>query len=246
MVTTNRTRRPRTKQDDEGRKILQRLVENDLIRRVSYTEYRRKVRSVYGGPKGAILATCSAISLHTPLGERVFREGRFDLHGVRSILDIGSGAGQIARHLLRYADVGARIVCCDLSPEMLGRARQRLKPYAPQFAAADLAQLPFAAGSFDCVTCGYVLEHLPDPRLGLREIARVLVPGGRVFLLTTEDSFSGAWTSRLWCCRTYNRDELRGICESIGLVWKNEIWFTRMHQWLRAGGICVEIVKNPA
>jgi hypothetical protein len=72
----------------------------------------------------------------------------------------------------------------------------------------------------------------------------VLAPGGRIFLLTTEDSFSGAWTSRLWCCRTYNRAELMRICEQLGLQWKEELWFTKMHKAIRAGGICVELVKR--
>jgi ubiquinone/menaquinone biosynthesis C-methylase UbiE len=225
-------------------KVLQKLVENDLIRRVSYEEYRAKVRDVYGGPQGAILATCSLLSLHVPLGERLFRERKFDLRGAQSILDVGSGAGQIAMHLLKYSDPTASITCIDLSPEMLRRARNRLKSSHPDYLASDLSCLPFADGSFDCVTCGYVLEHLPDARTGLAELARVLVPGGRMLLLTTEDNFSGAWTSRLWCCRTYNRRELYRTCQEMGLRWKKELWFTRMHQVLRAGGICVEIERE--
>ncbi|HTU24101.1 MAG TPA: class I SAM-dependent methyltransferase [Pirellulales bacterium] len=225
------------------RKIIHRFVENKLIGRVSYEQYREKVRDVYGGPQGALLATASLLSLHTPLGDRLFRERKFDLRGVRHILDIGSGAGQLVKPMLKYADPGTSIVCCDLSPKMLRRARTRLKSTVPQHVAADLMNLPFADGSFDCVTCGYVLEHLPEAKLGLREIARVLAPGGRLLLLTTEDSFSGAFTSRLWCCRTYNRRELYRICQDLGLKWCKEIWFSRMHQLFRAGGICVEIEK---
>lgn len=255
---------------NRGRKVLNRIVEDDLIRRVSYEEYRNKVRLVYGGPKGAMLATCSMLSLHVPLGERLFRERKFDLRGARSILDVGSGAGQIAKHLVKYADREAQVTCFDLSQEMLRRARQRLRQTKstgrrkrplgargmaatpletsaremPCFVAADLTQLPFVDASFDCVTCGYVLEHLPNPRTGLTELSRVLKSGGRMLLLTTEDSFSGAWTSRMWCCRTYNRQELATICESLNLIWKKELWFTRMHKVFRAGGICVEIEKR--
>ncbi|HEX3726249.1 MAG TPA: class I SAM-dependent methyltransferase, partial [Pirellulales bacterium] len=237
-------RRPRKPPSKRPAKAILKLLENDLIKRVSYEEYREKVRDVYGGPQGAFLATASLLSLHIHLGDRLLRERRFDLRGVKNILDVGSGAGQIAKHLLKYADHDANITCCDLSPEMLQRSRTRLKSTLPAHVAADLSRLPFADGSFDCVTCGYVLEHLPDARLGLSELARVMQRGGRMLLLTTEDNFSGAWTSRFWCCRTYNRKELFGICQDLGLVWKNELWFTRMHKLLRAGGICVEIEKR--
>ncbi|MGA2066108.1 MAG: class I SAM-dependent methyltransferase [Thermoguttaceae bacterium] len=226
------------------RKVLNRILEHPLIRRVSYEEYRNKVRHVYDGPQGALLAACSMLSLHTALGERLFRERRFDLRGAESILDVGSGAGQLVRHVLKYADADSRIICFDLSHEMLRRARHRLRSPRPRFLAADLTRLPFRDGSFDCVTCGYVLEHLPDARLGLAELARVMSPGARMLLLTTEDNFSGAWTSRMWCCRTYNRKELRRICEGLGLEWRQELWYTRMHKMLRAGGICAELVKK--
>jgi len=224
--------------------MLNRILENRLIGRVSFEEYRDKVRDVYNGPQGAILATCSLLSLHTPLGARLFRERKFDLRGRRSILDVGSGAGQIAKHLLKYSDPDAEITCFDLSPEMLRRARNRLKSDRPRFVVADLTRLPFADASFDCITCGYVLEHVPDARLGLSELSRVLQSGGRMLLLTTEDTFSGAWTSRMWCCRTYNRRELSRICEELGLSWHRELWFTPMHKVFRAGGICVELLKR--
>jgi len=227
----------------QRRKLLK-LVENDLISRVSLDEYQAKVRNVYGGRQGALLATASFLSGHIQAGDRLLRQRRFDLRGVKSILDVGSGAGQIAKHLLKYADPETRITCCDLSPEMLRRARTRLKSDVPTHVAADLARLPFADGSFDCITCGYVLEHLPDARLGLAEMSRVLCTGGRMLLLVTEDNFSGAWTSRLWCCRTYNRAELKRTCQELGLEWRQELWFTRLHKLFKAGGICVEIVKQ--
>ncbi|NLE37656.1 MAG: class I SAM-dependent methyltransferase [Pirellulaceae bacterium] len=213
-------------------------------RGVSYETFRDKVRHVYDGPQGAILATCSMLSLHAPLGDRLFRERKFDLRGARNILDVGSGAGQIAKHLVKYADPEAELTCFDLSHEMLRRARVRLKRGQPRFVVADLTRLPFADGTFDCVTCGYVLEHVPDPRLGLSELARVMRPGARMLLLTTEDNFGGAWTSRMWCCRTYNRQELLATCEDLGLHWKKELWFTSVHKALRAGGICVEIARQ--
>jgi ubiquinone/menaquinone biosynthesis C-methylase UbiE len=251
--TATRREPKRRREPPRGRKrkaprrrasVLNRLLENKLIRKVSYDQYREKVRDVYDGPRGAILATASVLSLHVPLCERLLKRRRFDLRGARRILDVGSGAGQITRHLLKYADPDARIVSVDLSPPMLRRAKKRLKSRLPQFVAADITRLPFADNSFDCVTCGYVLEHLPDARFGLAELARVMVPGGRMLLMTTEDNFGGAWTSRIWYCRTYNRQELLQLSRQLGLVWKKELWLSRMHRALRAGGICVEIEKQ--
>jgi ubiquinone/menaquinone biosynthesis C-methylase UbiE len=223
--------------------LINRVVEKDLIDRVSPDEYRDKIKDVYGGPQGALLATASKVSLHVQLGRRLIRTRKFDLRGMKSILDVGSGAGQVAGHLLEFADPDARITCLDLSQQMLCRARRRLKSERPAYIAADLSALPFADRSFDGITCGYVIEHLPDPRAGLSELARVLCPGGRMLLLATEDNFVGAWTSRIWSCRTYNRQELMKLCESLGLHWKKELWYTPVHRAMRAGGICVEIER---
>ena len=166
------------------------------------------------------------------------------MRGRKNILDVGSGAGQIAKNLLKHADPQAHLTCSDLSREMLRRAKNRMKSDRPRFVVADLCRLPFADGSFDCVTCGYVLEHVPDARLGLAEMSRVMMPGARMLLLTTEDTFSGAMTSRMWYCRTYNRRELMKDCKELGLHWHKELWFTRMHKVFRVGGICVELVKQ--
>lgn len=246
MATKERSQEVRSLRKRRSRqpKVFNRLLEYRAISEVSYQKYRDTVREVYDGPQGAVLVACSLISLHTPLGERMLRTHQFDLRGAKRILDVGSGAGQIAKHLLKYADSDASVTCFDLSLEMLRRARIRLKSDRPNFVASDMTQLPFADEAFDCATCGYVLEHVPEPRDGLAEIARVLAPGGRMLLLATEDSFSGAWTSRLWRCQTYNRAELKAACEEVGLHWHRELWFSRFHKMFRAGGICVELVKG--
>ncbi len=225
------------------RKTFNRLVETKLWEKVSYSEYREHVRRVYDGPKGAALWACSLLSLHAPLGDRLFRHRRFDLRGAKSILDVGSGAGQIVRHLLKYADHDAHLSGLDLSLEMLRRARGRLNSNRARFISADITHLPFASGTFDCVTCGYVLEHLPEAKPGLAELARVLSTGGRMLLLTTEDSFGGAWTSRMFLCRTYNRQELLRTCHDVGLEPVQELWLSGVHRVLRAGGIGLELRK---
>ena len=236
--------RNKAQRQRKNAKVLHDLVTNRAIHRSTHDQYRTEVLRRYGGPQGALLAVASTLSGHLAASDRLLRERHFSLSGAKCILDIGSGAGQLLKPVLKYADPDATVIGCDLSAMMLRRARARLKTSRPSFTTADLAHLPFADESFDCITCGYVLEHLPDARVGLREMARILKPSGRILLFVTEDSLSGAWTSRLWSCRTHNRRDLREMCNQIGLNWTNELWFSRWHKLLRAGGICVEIEKR--
>lgn len=227
------------------RSIMHRLVEAKLIHKINHDQYRKKVIQIYSGHQGALLVRSSRLSGHSRYGDRLFRRRQFDLRGVNNILDIGSGAGQVLSHLIKYSSHSARITGIDISRTMLERAKSRLGSNRPRLVVGDFARLPFADCAFDCITCCYVLEHLPDARQGLEEVARVLAPGGRVLLFVTEDNFSGAWTSRFWKCRTHNRDELFDLCEALGLELKKELWFTRLHRLFRAGGICVELIKTP-
>ena len=227
----------------DGRSPLRRLIEFKGIGRLSLSQYQDRIRNLYDGPAGAVLALGSVLSLHEPLVGRMIRKGKFDVTRFQSILDLGAGAGQILRHLIKVAPDDTRIVACDLSHQMLRRARKRVKSQRPTYVAADMTRMPFADESFDCVTCGYVIEHLPDPAPGLTEIGRVLRPGGSLLLLATEDTYSGAVVSRTWKCRTYNRQELESACEQSGLPWHGELWFTPIHRFFRMGGILVEAQK---
>jgi ubiquinone/menaquinone biosynthesis C-methylase UbiE len=145
---------------------------------------------------------------------------------------------------LRQADPDALITAFDYSQGMLQRARVRLGSDRANPLAADLTRLPYADAVFDAIVCGWVLEHLPDPGPGLRELARVLRPSGKLLLLATEDTLTGALCSRLWHCRTYDRADLRRVCEAMGLRWERELWFSRLHAWLHLGGIVVELRRE--
>lgn len=224
-------------------KPVRKFVEFKGVNRLSLSHYQKKVRRLYDGPAGAVLAFGSMISLHEPLIGQMFRKKKFDVTSVKSILDVGSGAGQILKHLLKFTPSETRVVGLDLSHGMLKRARNRMSSDRACYITADMTNMPFADSSFDCVTCGWVIEHLPDPRPGLSEVGRVLKPGGSALILTTEDTFSGALVSRTWKCRTYNRHELQEACEEVGLPWKEELWLTRLHRFFKMGGILVEAEK---
>jgi ubiquinone/menaquinone biosynthesis C-methylase UbiE len=213
------------------------------MRRISLQQYRDDIRDLYDGPRGAVLALGSLVSLHEPLIGHVLRARKFDVSGYRRILDVGSGAGQILGHLLKQTQADTQLVAFDLSHQMLRRARNRIKNGRPRYITGDMTRMPFADETFDCVTCGWVIEHLPDPRPGLREIGRVLRPGASALILATEDTVSGAFVSRTWKCRTYNRPELQRACQEVGLPWKEQLWFTPIHRFFKMGGILVEAIK---
>ncbi len=223
---------------------LRKLVEFKGMSRLSLQQYRNDVKQLYDGPKGAVLAMASLVSLHEPLMGLMLRERKFDATRFHKILDVGSGAGQLLGHLIKTANPSADLIGCDLSHQMLRRARTRLNSKRPAYVTADLTQLPFDDNAFDCITCGWVIEHLHDPRPGLREFVRVLQPGGSILLLATEDTVAGAFTSRTWKCRTYNRRELNRICEEVGLPWREQLYFTKLHRFLKMGGILVEATKQ--
>ena len=91
------------------------------------------------------------------------------------VLDVCCGTGDLA---LAAARAGGRVTGVDFSAEMLARAERK----APEFdwVQADAAALPFPDGSFETVTVGFGIRNLADLEAGLRELARVLVPGGRL------------------------------------------------------------------
>jgi ubiquinone/menaquinone biosynthesis C-methylase UbiE len=216
-------------------------LESKDPRRRSFADYRRYIRRRYDGLPGALTAVTGRLTGHETLAGRLIRRDGFDVRGCKRILDAGCGNGRYSKFLLSEADADASITGFDYSRQMLHRARKRLHSDRVTHVAADLTRLPYADGCFDAVVCGWVLEHLPDPRPGLQELARVLRPGGRLLLLATEDTLTGALCSRLWHCRTYNRQELHRIAQECGLQWVRELWFSRLHEKMRLGGIIAEL-----
>ena len=97
------------------------------------------------------------------------------------VLDVATGTGMVAAELLARAD--CVVVGIDQSPEMLAAARARFA--AAQRSRVELIEgqaeaLPFPDESFDALTFTYLLRYVDDPRATMRELARVVRPGGRV------------------------------------------------------------------
>jgi SAM-dependent methyltransferase len=108
------------------------------------------------------------------------------------VLEIGSGPGHVADMLVQ---VGASVTGIDFSSSMVEVAQSRYPEIV--FRQADAEQLPFDAASFDAVVANFVVHHLARPETVLREVSRVLKPGGRfafaVWGVPEEQSSIGAF-----------------------------------------------------
>jgi demethylmenaquinone methyltransferase/2-methoxy-6-polyprenyl-1,4-benzoquinol methylase len=98
-----------------------------------------------------------------------------------SALDVACGSGKLTAELARIAGEGGRVVGLDFSPQMLEIAG-RDHP-AIEFIEGDALKLPFDDARFDASTNAFGLRNLADPVKGLREMLRVVKPGGRVVIL---------------------------------------------------------------
>jgi demethylmenaquinone methyltransferase/2-methoxy-6-polyprenyl-1,4-benzoquinol methylase len=93
------------------------------------------------------------------------------------VLDVATGTAAVARELVRQK--GCSVVGIDQSPDMLAEARRRVNG-SIELVEGSADSLPFADGEFDGLTFTYLLRYVDDPRATLRELARVVRPGGSI------------------------------------------------------------------
>ncbi|HYZ76413.1 MAG TPA: class I SAM-dependent methyltransferase [Gaiellaceae bacterium] len=94
------------------------------------------------------------------------------------VLEVGCGPGKLSARI--RDEIGAEVVAVDSSPRMVDLARAR----GVDARVGDVQELEFRAGSFDCAVAAWMLYHVPDVERALAELARVLVPGGRLVAVT--------------------------------------------------------------
>ncbi len=104
------------------------------------------------------------------------------------VLDVATGTGDLAFELARRVAPAGAVVGADFSERMLEIARVKAGRQDPRqasttFAFANALALPFADGEFDAVTVGFGVRNFSDLEQGLRELVRVVRPGGRVVVL---------------------------------------------------------------
>jgi SAM-dependent methyltransferase len=112
---------------------------------------------------------------------------RVRLADAEAVLDVGCGIGHWAAMLAPHLRATAHLTGLDVQEELLPAARERLAgmvdPDRLELVVGRAEQLPFDAATFDLATSQMVLIHVPDPLLVLREMRRVLKPGGTTLLV---------------------------------------------------------------
>jgi demethylmenaquinone methyltransferase/2-methoxy-6-polyprenyl-1,4-benzoquinol methylase len=116
---------------------------------------------------------------------RSFLVSRVDVGPEDTVLDVATGTAAVALELTRRT--GCRVVGVDQSPEMLAAGRRRVRAAGLDdrivLREAQAEELPFEDRAFAALTFTYLLRYLDDPAAGMRELARVVEPGGTIAML---------------------------------------------------------------
>jgi demethylmenaquinone methyltransferase/2-methoxy-6-polyprenyl-1,4-benzoquinol methylase len=131
-----------------------------------------------------LLNSVMSAGLHHRWRERA--ADRAELAPGGSALDVCCGTGDLTLELAGRVAPDGYVIGCDFSEPMLDLAREKATGRgidSVRFEWADALELPYDSGRFDAVTVGFGVRNFADRDRGLRELARVLRPGGRLVVL---------------------------------------------------------------
>ncbi len=158
-----------------------------------------------------------------------------DVRG-NDVLDVGFGGGIGLRAALR---AGARTVTgVDLSPPMVAQARRRLRrDIAAGRVRVDegsVEALPYPDDSFDRLLTVHTIYFWPEPTSGLRELRRVLRPGGRLVIATAAKDLMARMPFTAYGFRLFEEAELAALLAEVGLC---DVSVERERSWIISAGV---------
>lgn len=133
--------------------------------------------------------------------DRVMRQPRYwQKANEMRVLDAGIGTGAMSLAFRHHLGRRFCLNGIDISPAMLREAHVRLRDEDIDITltGADLTRLPYGDCSFDVILAAHVVEHLPEPQAALKEMFRVLKPGGILICCITRTSLTGAFIQLMW------------------------------------------------
>lgn len=144
-----------------------------------------KVRAMFAGIAGRYDLLNRIISGGRDQAWRRLAVRLANLKGGERVLDVCCGTGDLALLFAAAQPSPGSVAGCDFTPPMLALARGKAQALglALPWVAADALRLPFAPESFDVISVGYGVRNFEDLDAGLRELLRVLRPGGRLVVL---------------------------------------------------------------
>lgn len=136
-----------------------------------------------------------------------------------AVLDCGTGTGSFSAAFARVWSGPIDLSGIDASQEMLWEAETRYsrEGITVDLRCADASNLPYLDNEFDIVMTAHVLEHLPNPKKALKELKRVLKPGGYLVIGATRDSLLGRYIHLKWRTHLFTKTKLMSWIESVGL-----------------------------
>lgn len=139
---------------------------------------------------------------------------RLQWERVQTVLDVGCGIGHWGQLLSRVLPPTVRITGVDREPLWVSRASERAAAGGAgarfHYLPGDAGALPFSEPQFDLVTCQTVLIHLSDPRAALKEMLRVLKPGGQLLIAEPNNL-----ANRLMGGSLFGKQSVEAVLESI-------------------------------
>ena len=161
---------------------------------------------------------------------RIWKRFAVDISGVRTgqrVLDVAGGSADLSRLFLKKVGSSGQVVLTDINNAMLRVGRNRLldEGYTTPVTQCDAEHLPFPDNYFDCVCIAFGLRNVTHKDVALREMQRVLRPGGRLVVLEFSkvakplekiyDAYSFKLLPRIGQIIANDADSYRYLAESI-------------------------------